>query len=108
MLMVRLPQYLQLEEDFTGCSHLIKVLSSLYNLPEELSVSRRGRRQYQRVTNEMDQNPGVKALVEKLESEYDDRLENITFEPEESEYTELSPSIEQFLKDLGSEESESN
>ena len=108
MLMVRLPQYLQLEEDFTGCSHLIKVLSSLYNLPEELSVSRRGRRQYQRVTNEMDQNPGVKALVEKLESEYDARLENITVEPEESEYTELSPSIEQFLKDLGSEESESN
>ena len=108
MLMVRLPQYLQLEEDFTGCSHLIKVLSSLYNLPEELSVSRRGRRQYQRVTNEMDQNPGVKALVEKLESEYDARLENITIDPEESEYTELSPSIEQFLKDLGSEEPESN
>ncbi|MFL2627267.1 MAG: PAC2 family protein [Dehalococcoidia bacterium] len=108
MLMVRLPQYLQLEEDFTGCSHLIKVLSSLYNLPEELSVSRRGRRQYQRVTNEMDQNPGVKALVEKLESEYDARLENIIVEPEESDYTELSPSIEQFLKDLGSEESESN
>jgi len=50
----------------------------------------------------------VKALVEKLESEYDARLENITVEPEEIEYTELSPSIEQFLKDLGSEEFESN
>ena len=41
-LMVRLPQYVQLDEDRTGAARLLEVLSSVYDLPDELGTSRRG------------------------------------------------------------------
>ena len=97
-LMVRLPQYVQLEEDYSGAARLLNVLCSLYDFPEELSTSRRGQRQYERVSAEMDRNAGVKALVERLEADYDARMES---SPEEEPPTPLSPAVEEFLRDLG-------
>jgi len=96
-LMVKLPQYVQLEEDFTGAARLLNVLCPLYNFPAELSVSRRGLRQYERVSTEMERNAGVKALVEQLEADYDAQMES---SPEETS-SPLSPSVEEFLRELG-------
>ena len=70
---------------------------------EELSVSRRGTRQYERVSAEMERNTGVKALVEQLESDYDSNMDS-SLEgegPSEDDPPPLSPSVEKFLKELG-------
>ena len=75
-LMVRLPQYVQLEEDFTGAARLLNALCPLYDFPAELSVSRRGLRQYERVSTETERSAGVKALVEQLEVDYDAQVES--------------------------------
>lgn len=97
-LMVRLPQYVQLEEDYTGAARLLNVLCALYNFPAELSVSRRGVRQYERVSAEIERNAGVKALVEQLEADYDARMASSS---EQEASPPLSPSVEEFLRDLG-------
>ena len=44
--MVHVPQYVQLEEDFTGAARLLEVLSSIYDLPADLPPTKRGLRQY--------------------------------------------------------------
>ena len=102
-LMVRLPQYVQLDEDYTGSARLLGVLGHLYDLPKELSVSRRGTRQYERVSAEMERNTGVKALVEQLENDYDSRMDPLLEgEPSSEEGpSPLSPSVEKFLRELG-------
>ena len=101
-LMVRLPQYVQLEEDYTGAVRLLSVLRSLYDLPAEISVSRRGARQYERVSAEMERNAGVKALVEQLEADYDARVKSYS----EETSPPLSPSVEKFLRELGEQMSD--
>ncbi|MBI2171961.1 MAG: PAC2 family protein [Chloroflexi bacterium] len=107
-VMVRLPQYVQLEEDRNGSARLLNVLCDVYDfLPPDLGVSQRGIRQYERVTAEVERNPGVLALVQRLESDYDARLETIAQEeadqrPKTSDPTlSLAPSIEEFLRSIG-------
>ena len=100
-LMARLPQYIQLEEDHTGAASLLNIMCHLYNLPRELAVSRRGVRQYERVSSEMERNSGVKALVEQLEADYDARMETAAREERSEETIPLAPSVEQFLRELG-------
>jgi hypothetical protein len=114
MLMGRLPHYIELEADFAGRTKMLQVLSTLYNFPSEYAQSRRDSQQYERVTSEMERNPQIKSLVERLESDYDSRrgpqqerkprtneqlesVEEASGEPE----TPLPPSIEQFLGELG-------
>ena len=106
MLMVRLPQYVQLEEDHTGASRLLNVLCSLYDFPSELTVSRRGQRQYERVSTQMEQDPVVKALVSQLEKDYDDHTEEAPTE-EGAPPASLPPSVEEFLRDLDKQERDS-
>ncbi len=98
-VMVRLPQYVQLEEDYTGAARVLDVLCHLYNFPRELSVSQRGQRQYERVSSEIERNAGVKALVERLEADYDARMES-TSEEEPPTSSPLSPEVEKFLNEL--------
>ena len=101
-VMVRLPQYVQLDEDYSGAARILKVLCHVYNLPEELSVSRRGQRQYERVSAEIERNAGVKALVERLEADFDSSMEsNPENGPQEQSSSPLAPSVESFLKELG-------
>lgn len=101
-VMVRLPQYVQLEEDYSGAARILSVLCHLYKFPEELSVSRRGQRQYERVSAEIERNAGVKALVERLEADFDAWTEtNPEAQPEGPLPSPLAPSVESFLKELG-------
>ncbi|MEX2431468.1 MAG: PAC2 family protein [Dehalococcoidia bacterium] len=103
-LMVRLPHYVELEADFAGRTAALKVLCNLYNLPPEYYISQRDSQQYARVTSEMQNNPQVRALVERLESDYDQRMGRQR--PDRDEPTEgratLPPAVERFLGELGS------
>ena len=109
MLMARLPHYVELEADFAGRTKMIKVLSAVYSFPEEYAVSNRDTQQYDRVTSEMQRNPQVKALVERLETDYDARRQGnrpqpnrpSENEPDEKSLPPLPPSIQEFLGELG-------
>ena len=111
MLMCRLPHYVELEADFAGRTKMLQVLSTVYGLPSEYHMSRRDTQQYARVTAEMQRNPQVKSLVERLESDYDirrgRRAKDTPTEPKN--LPPLPPSVEEFLgKVTGSNEEEGN
>jgi hypothetical protein len=114
MVMVRLPHYVQLEEDHAGTSRLLGVLSSLYQLPDDMGNTRRGERQYTRITSQVEDNAEVRMLVQRLEEEYDARRarwsgrSGQSLPPEsdsEDSFTPLPPSVEQLLKELGEKDS---
>ena len=62
-LIVRLPQYAQLEEDHAGASRLLEILGGLYNLPSTISRSEKGISQYNELTTAMEINPEVKKVL---------------------------------------------
>ena len=101
--MVHLPQYVQLEEDYAGTSRMIEALSSIYDsIPSDLAPVRRGQRQYRELNATVERNSELKDLIQQMEAYYDAQLDA------EESGTEapvappsLSPSIEQFLTELG-------
>ena len=101
--MVHLPQYLQLEEDYTGTSRMIEVLSSVYaNIPSDLAPIRRGQRQYREFSSAVERNSELKQLIQQMEAYYDAQLDAEDNKPEEpAPLVDLSPEIEQFLSELG-------
>ena len=101
--MVHLPQYLQLEEDYTGTSRMIEVLSSVYaNIPADLAPIRRGQRQYRELSSAVERNSELKELIQQMEAYYDAQLDSEDPKPDEPAPTvDLSPGIEQFLNELG-------
>ncbi len=101
--MVHLPQYLQLEEDYTGTSRMIEVLSSVYsNIPSDLAPVRRGQRQYRELNSAVEKNSELKQLIQQMEAYYDAQEDADESKPaEKAETVDLSPEIESFLNELG-------
>jgi len=92
---VHLPQYFQVDEDFTGAARLMEVLCSLYDLPESLKQPERGREQYKALENIVNDASGVSSLLQRLEERYDREKSEET-----GESLKLSPNIEEFLRTL--------
>ena len=101
--MVHLPQYVQLEEDYTGASRMIEALSSIYaDIPSDLAPVRRGQRQYRELNATVDRNSELKELIQQMEAYYDSQLDSEeTSAKEEPAVSNLSPEIERFLSELG-------
>ena len=97
IFVVHLPQYFQVEEDFTGTARLMEILCTLYGLPSRLADPERGRQQYASLQNIVSDTSEVAGLLERLEERYD--REN---RAETSSSTPLSPMVEEFLQGLGS------
>ncbi len=105
--MVHLPQYVQLDEDFNGTARMLEALSSVYpDIPSDLAPVRRGQRQYRELNSAVERNSELHGLIQQMEAYYDSN----EAEPTESAETEtaaervsLSPEIEQFLSELGSD-----
>ena len=93
---VHLPQYFQVDEDFTGTARLMEVLCSLYDLPERLEEPERGQQQYETLQNIVTGTSEVSSLLQRLEERYD-RENN---EGTSSTTVELPPNIEEFLQGL--------
>ena len=92
---VHLPQYFQMEEDFAGTARLTEIMCKLYNLPNRLADHAHGRRQYAELQTMVDDSSGVPPLLKQLEEQYDrEEREGGTPPPP------LSPSVEQFLREL--------
>ena len=97
IFVVHLPQYFQVEEDFTGTARLMEILCTLYGLPSRLADPERGRQQYASLQNIVSDTSEVAGLLERLEERYD--RENSA---ETSSSTPLSPMVEEFLQGLSS------
>jgi hypothetical protein len=93
---VHLPQYFQVDEDFTGTARLMEVLCSLYDLPERLEEAERGQKQYETLQNIVTGTSEVSSLLHRLEERYD-RENN---DAPSSTTVELAPNIEEFLQGL--------
>ncbi len=93
---VHLPQYFQVEEDFTGTARLMEILCTIYGLPSRLADRERGRQQYASLQNIVTGTSEVAGLLERLEERYDRENQGGS-----ASTTPLSPKIEEFLQGLG-------
>ena len=95
-LMVRLPQYTQLEKDYTGQVRLLEVVQSLYGIPIDEEILRRSRQQIKDIDAEVNCSRKLKEVVNHLETYYD--AQSATKQKEET--PTLSPEVESFLKEM--------
>lgn len=95
-LIVHLPQYTQLEEDYTGQIRLLEVICSLYEFPIDLTPLRhKAEKQYAKFSEAMKGERKFEQLVQQLEMLYEAR----TNKSDECR-TKLSPEIENFLSEI--------
>ncbi len=95
IFVVHLPQYFQVDEDFTGTARLMEILCSLYHLPDRLKDSERGLQQYAALQNIVSDASEVTSLLQRLEQRYDREQQQDAPAP-----PILSPNIEQFLREM--------
>ena len=95
-MIVHLPQYVQLEEDFSGAARLLEPLRVLYDLPDRLVDHQRGKAQYEEITQALESNPRLKEVVKQLERHYDSK----PAAERSPEQTPLAPEVERFLKEI--------
>jgi predicted ATP-grasp superfamily ATP-dependent carboligase len=97
-LIVHLPQYLSLENDYRGQVRLMQVLGSLYGLPlapEDLDEATKQAESVAQVAERMmQQEPRYRPILKHLEALYDSRVNKTKDE------SRLSPELEQLLQDL--------
>ena len=96
IFVVHLPQYFQVEEDFTGTARLTGILCQLYGLPSRLEDQERGTQQYASLQNIVSDTSEVSKLLSRLEERYD----RDTQAAESGPALPLSPQIEEFLQGL--------
>ena len=89
---VHLPQYVQLEEDLTGATRLLESLCQLYDLPASIVQQDLGQRQYERISAAVEENSQLRGIIHQLEKTYDATT---------TEQTNLSPEVENFLREMG-------
>ena len=98
-LMVHLPQYVQLEQDFMGTARLLEVLSSIFGFSESLVDVDRGKIQYSEIEGALSSNSEVKNLIKQLEIYYDRTVSSP--ENDIGKDIDLSPEVEDFLRQVG-------
>lgn len=96
-LTVHLPQYVQLEQDYSGATAVLKILRTIYGFSEELEDTASATKQYRELSATVARNPELRALVERLESMYDARAAQ---KKEAEESPPLSKEVERFLLDI--------
>ena len=95
-LLVRLPHYAQLDEDYSGVARLLEILCELYQLPDHLIDRERGARQYRQVDEAVARNPQAETLIRQLEGNYDAASEPAA----DTAVQPLSPEVERFLQEM--------
>lgn len=97
-LIVHLPQYAQLEEDYSGGLRLLEVLDGNYHWGLDLGeLRRKAQEQREQLSQALERNLQGKALLEQLERHYETRLHR---EEEVRESGPLSPEVERFLREI--------
>ncbi len=95
-LIVHLPQYTDLEEDYTGEVRLMELLGEIYDLPPDEAEIRKAEQQLKQIDGVVLGNPQIKGIMAQLEAHYDDR----TAKGKKEDQANLSPEVEKFLKEM--------
>jgi predicted ATP-grasp superfamily ATP-dependent carboligase len=95
-LIAHLPQYTQMEEDYTGAVRIMSILTTLYGISVDQAYIDKSKQQLEQIDMALDNNPQLKAIVQQLESHYNSRTE----EKKEKETPRLSPEVERFLAEM--------
>ena len=97
-MMVHLPGYFMMEDDYRGGKRLMEVISSLYGFAmpqEDIEKADQQEKQIGLIAEQiMEQEPRLRLILKQLEDNYDSRIN------ENKEETRLSPEVEKFLQDL--------
>jgi len=99
-LIVHLPGYLMVENDYRGETRLLEALGSLYDFPIAQADAEKAKEQQEQVRQiaeqMIEQDPRFRLIRDQLEMHYDSRV------GEKTEEMRLSPEVEKFLRDLES------
>jgi predicted ATP-grasp superfamily ATP-dependent carboligase len=102
VLIVSLPQYVVLGEDYLGKVRLMEILNMLYNIPVDKEDFEKALEQRNMINERMENSPEIRMLLPQLENMYDIRIKAM-----ETEGTaQLTPEMEENLwksigKDIG-------
>jgi len=95
-LIVHLPQYTQLDEDYMGAVRLMKMLGSMYQIPADVTYIDKAARQLKQINQALEKNPELKTTIEQLEAYYETRSQR----RKEEESPHLSSEVEGFLREM--------
>ena len=97
-LIVHLPNYLMMKDDYRGEKRLMEILCSLYNFTmSEVDVEKANEQgeQVKRLAEQIvKDDPGLGFILNQLEANYDSRVK------EEDEEVKLPPEVEKFLQEM--------
>jgi hypothetical protein len=97
-MIVHLPSYFVMEEDYRGEKRLLEVISSLYDFaipPADIERADQQEEEVRVIAKQMiEQEPKLGIILKQLEDNYDSRTK------EHKEETRLSPEVEKFLQGL--------
>jgi len=94
-LIVHIPQYTQLDEDYSGAARLMDMVASLYGIPVDKEYYEKAQQQTDELNQALIKNPQLKDIIQEMEAEYGQHPRH---RPERQ--TPLSPEIERFLSEM--------
>jgi hypothetical protein len=95
-LLAHLPNYTEMEEDYSGTVALLHLLHYLYDIPVDESDIKAGEAERKNLDAAVSQGEQLKTLVSQLEADYDSRIDSGGGGQESN----LSPEINKFLKEM--------
>ena len=96
-IMVHVPHYVQLEEDYLAVARIMTALCAIYEFPQHLSDTTRGRGQYEQIAQAVQENPQIRARVAQMEQSYD----SVEMPADLSNGVSLPEGMETFLREAG-------
>jgi len=97
-MIVHLPSYFMMEEDYRGEKRLMEAISSLYGFTmpqDDIEKADQQDKQISLIAEQFtEQEPRLRLILKQLEDNYDSRINT------NKEETRLSPEVEKFLQDL--------
>jgi predicted ATP-grasp superfamily ATP-dependent carboligase len=97
-MIVHLPQYTELEEDYLGVVRLMQIFSQLFGTSIDEALLKKAEKQREQITEAVAASPELKGILEQLESHYDRR--SARMQPHDEKPPQLSPDVERFLKEM--------
>ncbi len=98
-LMVHVPHYVQLDEDYMAAARLLEALCGMYGLPQLLANKTRGERQYEQINRAVTGNDEVRNRIVQMEEAYDKEIP--PSQEEAPDEVALPDNMEEFLREVG-------
>ncbi len=95
-MIVHIPQYTELDEDYVGEVAILNVLNAMYDLPVGDSEIHKAERQIQDIENAVKKNHKLQSIISQLETHFDAMMST----QDRKEKPQLSSEVEQFLKEM--------